>query len=86
MPTVLTGLLAWRWELEGRRLHGILLTHLVSGCTSLVLIAAVWWVHRRFRREGDTLPKSRLGLEMFTVGVVAITGHLGAFLSGVNHL
>jgi uncharacterized membrane protein len=45
VPAVLTGLLAWQWELEGRRLKGILLMHLVSGCTSLVLTAVVWWVH-----------------------------------------
>ena len=60
VPTVLTGLLAWQWELDGRRLKGVLLMHLVSGCASLVLIAAVWWVHWRFKRgTGDKLPASR---------------------------
>jgi uncharacterized membrane protein len=85
VPAVLTGLLAWQWELEGRRLRGILLMHLVFGCVSLALIAAVWWVHRSFRRIGDRLPASRWVLEGLAVAVVAIAGHLGGFLSGVNH-
>jgi uncharacterized membrane protein len=85
VPAALTGLLAWRWELEGRRLKGILLMHLVFGCASLALIAAVWWVHRRFRGRGDKLPASRWAVEVLAVAVVAVTGHLGGFLSGVNH-
>ncbi len=85
MPAALTGLLAWQWELEGRRLKGILLMHLVLGCASLVLIAAVWWVHRSFRRAGGRLPASRWMLEALAVAVVAMTGHLGGFISGVNH-
>ena len=85
VPAVLTGLLAWQLELEGRRLKGILLMHLVLGCVSLALIAAVWWVHRSFRRIGDRLPVSRWVLEALAVAVVAMAGHLGGFLSGVNH-
>lgn len=85
VPAALTGLLAWQWELEGRRLKGILLMHLVFGCTSVALIAAVWWVHRNYRRIGDKLPASRWVLEALAVAVVAMTGHLGGFLSGVNH-
>jgi len=34
VPAGLTGLLAWQWELDGRRLKGILLMHLLSGCAS----------------------------------------------------
>jgi uncharacterized membrane protein len=85
VPAALTGLLAWQLELEGRRLKGILLMHLISGCTSLVLIAAVWWVHWRSKRRDENLPKSRWMLEALAVAVVAITGHLGGFLTGVNH-
>ncbi len=85
VPAALTGLLAWQWELEGRRLKGILLMHLLSGCASLMLIAAVWWVHRRFKPPGDELPASRWGLEVLGVALVTLTGHLGGFLSGVNH-
>ena len=85
IPAVLTGLLAWQWELEGRRLRGILLMHLVAGCTSLVLIAATWWLHRRSNRADAKLPASRWALELLAVAVVAMTGHLGGFLSGLNH-
>jgi uncharacterized membrane protein len=86
VPAVLTGLLAWQWELEGRRLKGVLLMHLVSGCASLMLIAAVWWVHWRLKHgTGGEPPVSRGALEVLAVAVVAMTGHLGGFLSGVNH-
>jgi uncharacterized membrane protein len=85
-PAILTGLLAWQLELEGRRLKGILLMHLIAGCTSLALIAAVWWVQRRSIRAADPqLPAWRWALELLGVAAVAITGHLGGFLSGVNH-
>jgi uncharacterized membrane protein len=85
VPAALTGLLAWQWELEGRRLKGILLMHLLSGSASLVLIAAVWWVHRRFKQPGGELPASRWWLEALGLALVIMTGHLGGFLTGVNH-
>jgi uncharacterized membrane protein len=86
VPAALTGLLAWQWELEGRRLKGILLMHLVSGTASLMLIAAVWWVHSRLKRgTGDSPPAYRWWLEILAVALVTVTGHLGGFLSGVNH-
>jgi len=31
VPVVITGILAWQWELEGQKLEGILLMHLVMG-------------------------------------------------------
>jgi len=85
VPAVLTGLLAWQWELEGRRLKGILLLHLIFGCTSLVLIAAIWWNHRKLNRASEYSPTWLLTIQALAVVVVAITGHLGGFLSGVNH-
>lgn len=85
VPAVLTGLLAWQWELDGRRLKGILLMHLAFGCASLVLIAAVWWLQWRYKRRGGKLPALRWVLQVLAVAVVAMTGHLGGFLSGVNH-
>jgi len=86
VPAIATGLLAWQLELEGRRLKGILLMHLIAGCTSLALIAAVWWVQRPSIRTDDSrLPAWRWALEFLGVAAVAITGHLGGFLSGVNH-
>jgi len=38
LPVVATGLAAWRWQLEGQRLKGTLLLHLVLGVISSALI------------------------------------------------
>jgi len=84
-PLVLvSGILAWRWALEGAHLRGNLLTHLVLGITSTILICLVWWVHYRARRRGGRLPSGRLPLELLAALCVALTAHLGGFLSGVN--
>ena len=84
LPVLATGLLAWQFQLEGQKLKGILLLHLVLGCVSSLMIWLVWWVHFRARRRTEGLPGYRLTLEILAVGVVAVTGHLGSFLSGVN--
>ena len=85
VPVVATGLLAWRWQLEGQRLKGILLLHLVLGIVSSALIWLVWWLHFRTARKPERkLPAYRLPLEALAAMVVALTAHLGGFLSGVN--
>jgi uncharacterized membrane protein len=85
IPVVVSGILAWQWELEGQKLKGILLMHLVMGCASSVLIWVVWFIHRRTRRnQEEVLPGYRLPIEALAVIIVALTGHLGGFLSGVN--
>ncbi len=38
VPVMATGLAAWQWALEGQKLKGILLMHLVLGCLSSMLI------------------------------------------------
>jgi uncharacterized membrane protein len=83
-PVLTTGILAWRFQLEGQRLKGLLLLHLIFACVSTVLILYVWWVHFRTRRREQALPSYRLPLEVFGVAVIALTAHLGGFLSGVN--
>ncbi len=84
VPVLATGILAWQFQLEGQKLKGILLLHIVLACVSSVLIWAVWWVHFRARRRIVLLPSYRFALELIGVGIVALTGHLGGFLSGVN--
>ena len=85
LPVMATGLLAWRWQLEGHRLKGILLQHMVLGIVSSGLIWLVWRLHFRAHRNPESsLPRYRLPIELAAAAVVALTGHLGGFLSGVN--
>jgi len=85
VPVMATGLLAWRWQLEGHKLKGLLLQHLVLGVVSSCLIWLVWWIHfRASRKAGATLPAYRLPIELVAALAVAVTAHLGGFLSGVN--
>lgn len=84
LPVLVTGLLAWKFQLEGQKLKGILLLHLVLACVSTVMIWLAWWVQFRARRRNVHLPSYRLAVEALGVALVALTGHLGGFLSGVN--
>lgn len=85
VPAVVTGILAWQLQLEGASLKGNLRLHLVLGIVSSLLIWFVWWLHFRVNRDATSgLPRYRLPIEVFAVGVIALTGHLGGFLSGVN--
>jgi uncharacterized membrane protein len=84
VPVLATGLLAWQFQLEGQKLKGMLLLHLVLACVSTVMIWVVWWVHFRAQRQTLILPSYRFAVEFLAVGLVALTGHLGGFLSGVN--
>ena len=86
IPVLATGILAWQFQLEGQKLKGILLQHLVLACVSTLMIWLVWLLHFRARRRTQALPNYRLVIELLAVGVVAVTGHLGGFLSGVNGL
>ena len=89
LPVVASGLAAWQWALDGQKLKGILLMHLILGCISSALIWFVLWIHRRPRRvpEGlseKSLPTYRLPIEALAVLIVGLTAHLGGFLTGVN--
>jgi uncharacterized membrane protein len=80
VPVVATGLAAWQWALEGQKVKGILLIHLVLGCVSSVLIWFVFWVHFRVRRHPEeSLQKYRLPIEAVAVFVVGLTGISAGF-------
>ena len=85
IPVLASGILAWRFQLEGARLKGNLLLHLILGIASSLVIWVAWWLHHRARAsEERNLPLLRLPLEFVGVVLVALTGHLGGFLSGIN--
>ncbi len=85
LPVMATGVLAWHWQLEGQRLKGVLLLHLAMGVISSALIWLVWSIHFRAQRNPQSrLPIYRLPIEVVAVMMIAVTAHLGGFLSGVN--
>jgi uncharacterized membrane protein len=85
VPAALTGLLAWQFALDGHKLKGLLLLHLIGGLASTLLILMSWWVQRRLRKTGTgILSAYRIALELVGVVVVGLTAHVGGFLSGVN--
>ena len=84
-PALLTGVAAWQWQLEGQKLKGILLYHLLSALVSSSIILLSWWMQFRSRREQEIyLPSWVFPLELVGVVLIMLTGHLGGFLSGVN--
>ena len=86
LPAAVTGIIAWQWALEGQRVKGTLLLHLVCASASVVVIWTVWFLDRRARRTaGPNMPSIlRMVLEFIGIGLLTLTGHLGGFLSGVN--
>jgi uncharacterized membrane protein len=86
IPVLATGLIAWQWALEGQRLKGTLLLHLLSALAATAVIWIVWWLERRARqgRESRGAEVCKFVLEFLGVALLSLTGHLGGFLSGVN--
>jgi uncharacterized membrane protein len=52
IPVLATGILAWQFQLEGQKLKGILLLHLVLACISTAMI---WWCGGCISARGDGL-------------------------------
>jgi uncharacterized membrane protein len=84
IPTLATGILAWRFALEGQKMKGLLLEHMVLAWISSLLIWVIWATHFRARNRSQAPPAYRLVIELTAVAVIALTGHLGGFLSGIN--
>jgi len=85
IPTAVTGVLAWRWALEGQHLKGVLLLHL---SLAIAVVIGMWvTIYLRTRpnntRKAQGLPLI-LAFEVIVCLVVAATAHLGGFLTGVN--
>jgi hypothetical protein len=76
---LVTGVLAWQWALEAEKLKGVRLWHLVLACASSVLIWIVTWVHFRGKPQSGAAIAGR-PMELLTVVLVVLTGHLGGLL------
>jgi uncharacterized membrane protein len=84
LAAVGTGVLAWQLQLEGERLRGNLRLHLGLGASSAVLIwLLAWWRTRQEQADGR-LAIGYWTLSFIAVLVVALTGHIGGILSGVE--
>src|SRR5713101_245415 len=82
---IASGLTAWQWQLEGAKLKGNLLLHLSFALASSGMI----WVLCGWRIRQRKLPQSTPGilyifLALAPVLLIAIAGHLGGFVSGVE--
>ena len=85
VAAVATGLLAWRWQLEQEPLKGTLLLHALFGGASAGAILLLWWLRFRQRtRSGRTPGLVYFAITLIAFVIVALTGHLGGFVSGVN--
>lgn len=85
LPAVATGLIAWQWLFVGEKLKGNLRFHLILGLTSAGLIwLLAWWRRWQRRRSEERFTAPYLVVELLAVAVIAITGHLGGILSGVE--
>ena len=85
LPAVATGLLAWQWLYGGKKLRGHLRLHLLLGLASSTMIWLLcWWRTRQQRKPGSRLTSVYLAIELVAVALIALTGHLGGILSGVE--
>jgi uncharacterized membrane protein len=85
LPAVATGLLAWQLQLDGARIKGNLRLHLLLGLLSSTALWLACILHLRARQKPHpSWPMGRLAVEFAGVFLIALTGHLGGFLSGVN--
>lgn len=82
---VATGLTAWQWQLEGAKLKGNLLLHMIFALSASAMI----WLLCAWRIRQRKLPQRTLGityifLALATVLLIALAGHLGGIVSGVE--
>jgi uncharacterized membrane protein len=85
IPVLATGLLAWQFQLEGQRLNGALLLHLVLAVVASGLVWIVLGFHwRAGRTRQRRLVGYRIAVELITVACITLAAHVGGILSGVN--
>jgi uncharacterized membrane protein len=82
--TIATGLAAWRWQLEGATLKGNLRLHLIFAVTTAAIILILSWKRFRLRIKNESPRVAYFALMVVGLLVIAVTGHLGGILSGVE--
>src|SRR5215469_4290904 len=69
VPTIVTGILAWQLQLEGEKLQGLLLLHLVLACVAGAMICLVAFLQWRQRKKSEiAVSIYLLVLELLTAG------------------
>jgi uncharacterized membrane protein len=73
LPVMITGILAWYFQLAGQKIRGLLLLHLTLAAISSAMLWLVWWLHLRGRRRNEeTLPGYLIALEMLGVAAISL--------------
>jgi uncharacterized membrane protein len=84
---IASGLTAWQWQFEGAKLKGNLLLHLVFGLSASAMIWLLCGLRFRQRRAVQQTPGFiYISLALAAVLLIAITGHLGGIVSGVESI
>lgn len=82
--TIVTGLLAWQWQLEGAALKGNLRIHFAFALTTAAVVLFAFWYRYRLKKNGESPRVSYFTLLAAGLVMITITGHLGGILSGVE--
>jgi uncharacterized membrane protein len=82
--TIVTGIGAWQWQLEGATLKGNLRLHLICALTSASLIFVLCWMRRRLRAKSTSPRIAYFTVMGLALMMITLTGHLGGILSGVE--
>jgi len=82
---VATGLTAWQWQLEGAKLKGNLLLHMIFAlsASAMIWLLCAWRIRQR-KLPQRTLGITYISLALATVLLIALAGHLGGIVSGVE--
>jgi uncharacterized membrane protein len=82
---IASGFTAWQWQLEGAKLKGNLLLHLVFAlaASGMILFLCGWRVRQR-KLPQRTPGIIYISLAIATVLLIAVAGHLGGIVSGVE--
>ena len=82
---IASGLTAWQWQLEGAKLKANLLLHLIFAlaASGMIWLLSGWRISQR-RFPERTPGVIYIFLALATVLLIALAGHLGGFVSGVE--